>query len=263
MDRARTDAEFMDRMDKIVPELGPSSGLRWAELGLVLAGESVAAILLSPPHCAHTYFDTLDLFVIGTQSDQNSAITALGNHLYARVGEITVARRTHDSVVFAARDKIQHTYSVSLQEVGSLHDVLRRFDVGSHAFAFDGTRVWASDIGKLAAERGCNVLCDRIYNKDDVSYVSDLSRQFRLGFDVVVPDSAMRPFLPVHVTAPSRKWPVGVHPHVTYCYNIGPEDPADSSCAQTLFVPGMDVAAFIHTHTHTHTGRNDDVQSCS
>jgi hypothetical protein len=227
--RAKTDEEFLARVAVAAPELTLAGGFDWAGWGLVLAGGSVAALLMTPGKSAHNFFDDYDFFMAGHANDtaRSAAITALGDHLLAGHPDMKVGR-TQSSVTFTAGPR---KYQVVLRAYSTLAEVVHGFDMGSCAYAFDGTRVWMSLPGVLAAERGCNVLCLQARRR---TYETRLSKYFRRGYDVVLPDFDLAkyrgtkwsdrdlPYLSFNESSPlpAREWAIPCY-HIVPCW--GPE----------------------------------------
>lgn len=150
--------------------------------GLLVAGGAASALLLRPE--AGGAFDDVDLFLYGHADDgaRLAAINSFAAHLSARAGAGVAVRRTTTSISFRAPPG--PTFQVVLRGYSTVAEVLHGFDLGSCAVGFDGRRVWLTELGRVAAERGVNILC---LDGRRASYERRLVKYMRRGFDLVLP----------------------------------------------------------------------------
>jgi len=175
---ARSDAEFMRRFlreDYVMAEFD------YSRHGLVLAGGAVSAFVIAD--CRHC-FDDYDLFLVGhSPVTALSAIASLGDYLHLKWGPRIKIFRTVNCITFHCTG--YRRVQVILRLYSTRAEVVHGFDLGSSAFLWDGTAVFCSATGRLAAELGVNVL-DLVVRR--ASYETRLVKYFDRGFDVVVPN---------------------------------------------------------------------------
>jgi hypothetical protein len=201
IDRVKSDSEYATRLRSHAPFLADFD-LRLH--GMVLAGGAAAGILMRQ---AKLYSD-FDLFLVGHASNSAAlqAIATLANHLFAWHQALWVSSdcarmvdpmrvcRTRGCITFVVptpelpkpapmSKPIQ--IQVILHHYGDVTEVIRDFDLGSSAVAWDGAQVVLTAIGKFAAEHGANILNLAIRR---ASYERRLARYFKRGYDIVLPD---------------------------------------------------------------------------
>ena len=209
--RAASDAEFAARLHTAVPLL---EALDLKALGLVVAGGAASALLMGPGHYADTaaidsksvgskraaqqhngmvipmtYHD-IDLFLVGHDSDEAAlaAISALGDALLECWGHPMTVYRTSGCVTFFSAGVAAPqcgVVQVILRRYSTVAEIIHGFDMGSSAVAWDGEHVYLTRLGRIAAERGANVL--NIVARRS-SYEHRITKYFARGYDLVLPN---------------------------------------------------------------------------
>ena len=147
--------------------------------GMVIAGDAVCQTLYKRPIYD---INIIDLFFVGLSSQEAILkIHQLAAHLqhHIRNYKKLIVQRTNRSILFGyidGRRKIQ----VRLRLFLHMSELLHSFDIGACAVADDGTNLYFTSLGKLAHERGINVL--------NLSYESQLTKYMFQGFKLALPE---------------------------------------------------------------------------
>jgi hypothetical protein len=188
--RAGSDGEFSRRLAALAPFL---AGFDLRANGLVLAGGAAAGILMRDVGngvSGDPGFSDYDLFLVGHASEGSAhqAVAGLMAHLAGQFSASLEVYRTAGCITFRSRDTCRFApgvVQVVLRQYATVGEVIHGFDLGSCSVAWDGRRVYLTALGRLAAERGANVLNLIVRG---ASYETRLARYFGRGYDLVLPD---------------------------------------------------------------------------
>lgn len=160
------------------------------KLGLVLGGGSVYG------NATQGEYDDYDIFPIGRDAAAMEAnILVLANCLLRWAAKRFLpfaVYRTQSTITFRiGRQKcLKYTVQVILRSYADIAEILYGFDLGSSAFAWDGSDVWVSPLGRLAYTEGVNILN---LSRRLPSYEHRIAKYFRRGFALMLPDLPQTP----------------------------------------------------------------------
>jgi hypothetical protein len=163
----------------------------WHEHGMLLAGGSVAAIMMFVDReRREESYDDFDVFLVGhaTKESCEDAILALGRHLgYPGGVKVTVTRNANTITFHRARDGFHQLKKVQviLRQYATAAEVLHGFDNGASSVGYDGTQVWLTGLGAFAAARAANILC---LDGRRGSYEHRLVKYMRRGYSLLLPN---------------------------------------------------------------------------
>ena len=179
----RSDEEFRLRFLDANPTLAEFD---LASHGLVLAGGAAAGIL-SRHSNYNRWIGDYDLFLVGDEFTEESVArtaTALGDHI---VGTLHYADldvyRTFGCITFKLNGGFQA--QIVLRQFKTIADLLSDFDLGSCQVAWDGSRVYLSELGLLAANYRMNVV--NLAVRGEVTE-GRIIRYMRRGYGLVLPE---------------------------------------------------------------------------
>ncbi len=197
-----TDDEFAQRLGVLAPW---AADFDWRKYGMRIAGGAVSTILChTPEQIQETTYDAddmtprdYDIFLVGHDSDDEAkaAIVALWRHLcrhWENPSAMTTVDvyRTQNCITFTRREvpnaaKYNPIVQVILRRYSTDGEVIHGFDMGSCAMLWTGHQIVMTGLGKLALERGVNILNLQARRG---SYEYRLGKYFSRGFDLVLPD---------------------------------------------------------------------------
>jgi hypothetical protein len=208
IDRVGTNIQYRDRLYMHAPFL-KDFDIRGR--GIVLAGGAAAGVLMRQEKLYHDF----DFFLVGHGADNEAmmAISQFGDHLHQWHAKLwadyhigtdggaavdkSVSRepspmlvcRTRGCITFVLPTPMESKKSIQIQLILRRYDylceVIRGFDMGSSAVAWDGSQVFLTGLGKFAAEHGANIL-NLVVRRN--SYERRLVRYFDRGYDLVLPN---------------------------------------------------------------------------
>lgn len=172
-------AEFKERSDYELGKLPVICGLGPNGTGFVMAGGAPAQLLSCQGwgSASATAIDwaksDIDLFCVGTSFDTDDKVKIqldmLAVRLYRFWSEHPKANKTATGIMRVFRNDRcvsfkclsvpnQPVVQVILRRYATVSEVLHGFDLGSAAVAYDGQELYFSSKGKLAYERGLNIV---------------------------------------------------------------------------------------------------------
>jgi hypothetical protein len=173
--------------------------------GLVVAGGAASALAVG-----HAMFDDIDLFLVHSSEDSAwRAIQNLASHLYAvaqagpavgtsahrnlvdptPTGRTMLCSRTTSTISFKI-DGLPNI-QVVLRLYGTVSEVVHGFDLGSSAFAYDGSDVYTSHLGLYTLKYRTNVLDLSVLRP---TYGSRIVKYMSRGWSLVLPDFSYRKY---------------------------------------------------------------------
>lgn len=205
--RVDSDQSFKERLIRHAPFF---EGFDFKANAIVLAGGAAAGILMQE---SKNYSD-YDCFLVG-HCDETAmkAISAFGDHLFAwsaAQGGTSPIRvcRTKSSITFVLDAyEEHHQIQFILRHYSYGCEVIRGFDMGSCAVAWDGETVTMSAIGRFAAETHMNIVNLRVRR---ANFEKRLGRYFDRGYGIILPgyrwdcDLTAMPYLMVNVNKSNK-----------------------------------------------------------
>lgn len=138
--------------------------------------------------------------------------------------------QTQTCITFHSK-KHSRMIQVVLRLYGSISEVIHGFDLGSCAMAWDGERLWFTQMGALAASHGANVANMMVRRN---SYEHRIAKYFARGFDLVLPGLNM-------TTLRDLGWEL---PYLSVYVDSGLEGAPTECCPCHIWCSGLEVSIF-------------------